>query len=94
MTRWYEHWAAKVGLRLAGVILLISTWPEEGLLHRLVLGTPGAEMSFVEFALAAFLFLSGSIGAALTVMGPRLWRPVTLSARWSSHGRDQKHARF
>jgi len=86
MTCWYEHGAAKIGVRLAGLILLISTWPEEGLLHRLVLGTPGTEMDTAEIALAALLFLSGSAGAALTIMGPRLWQPVKLSARWSSQG--------
>jgi len=86
MTRWYEHGAAKIGVRLAGLVLLISTWPEEGLLHRLVLGTPGTEMNAAEIALAALLFLSGCAGAALTIMGPRLWQPVKLSARWSSQG--------
>lgn len=84
MSDWHEHLVARIGLRLAGLILLISTWPEGGLLRRLVMENPAADMTMPEFALAALLFLSASAGAALTMMGARLWQPVELSARWTS----------
>lgn len=87
MTRWHDHWMAKIGLRIAGLMLLASAWPEEGLLHRLVMASPAADMSPAQYLLAALLFLSATAGAALTAMGPRLWKPVTLSARWSNYGR-------
>ncbi|WP_313801797.1 hypothetical protein [Sphingobium sp.] len=84
MTPWHDHITAKIGLRIAGLMLLGSAWPEEGLLHRLVMARPAAEMSVTQFLLAALLFLSATAGVALTAMGPRLWKPAKLSARWSS----------
>ncbi|WP_327754296.1 hypothetical protein VVT58_17610 (plasmid) [Sphingobium sp. SJ10-10] len=87
---WYEHLAAKIGLRIAGLILLISAWPEGGLLRKLVMENPTADMNATELLLAALLFLSASGGAALTAMGSRLWEPVKLSARWSGHDRNQR----
>ncbi|KKW90834.1 MULTISPECIES: hypothetical protein [Sphingobium] len=84
MAPWYERWTAQIGLRLAGLLLLASAWPEGGLLRRLVLQNPAAGVDVTEFLLAALLFVSASAGAALIVMGPLLWKPVQLSARWSS----------
>lgn len=86
MAPWYERTGAKIGLRIVGLMLLISAWPEGGLLHRIVLATPATDMSATEFLLAALLFLTASAGAALVVMGPRLWKPVKLSARWERRG--------
>ncbi|WP_242126523.1 hypothetical protein [Sphingobium sp. Sx8-8] len=87
MTGWYDHWIAKTGLRIAGLMLLASAWPEENILHRMVMEHPAAGMSVGQYLLGALLFLSATSGAALTAMGPRLWKPVPLSARWSSNGR-------
>ena len=56
MICWYDHLAAKIGLRIAGIFLLISAWPEGLLLRRLVLARP--EISACDFLLGLLLFLS------------------------------------
>lgn len=83
MTQWFETWGAKVGLRVVGIALLASAWSECGLLRRLVVEIPAADMTGREFLLGALMFLSASSGAALSVLGGGLWKPVKLSDRWT-----------
>lgn len=80
---WYEKLRARIGLRLAGLALLLTDWRGWGLLCRLVRAHPAAEATVGQCLLAALLFLGASVGAALLVMGADLWKPVTISARWS-----------
>ncbi|WP_375197916.1 hypothetical protein [Sphingobium sp.] len=84
MTRWYDHRGARILLRIAGLMLLASAWPEEGLLRRLVMANPAEGMTPTQYLLGALLFLSATGGAALTAMGAGLWKPVSLSERWSA----------
>lgn len=81
MTHWYQHWSAQLGLRVAGLALLVTCWPEGRVLDRLV-ADPIAAHGAGALLLAALLFVSASLGAALAIVGPGLWKPVRLSARW------------
>lgn len=73
--------AAHLGLRLAGVMLLILAWAVSVALSKLVDGQSGHPLTVVEFLLAALLFVSASLGTALALIGPGLWAPVILSDR-------------
>ena len=81
MTHWYEHWSAQFCVRVAGVVLLATAWMEGGALDRLVTD-PTAAQGAGALLLAAMLFVSASLGMALAIVGPGLWKPVRLSARW------------
>lgn len=83
MTQWYKKPGAQIGLRVAGLGLIISAWFECGVLRRLVMETPAADMTGAEFLLGALMFLSASMGTALAIVGGGLWKPVQLSARWT-----------
>lgn len=82
MTQWYEKLGAQIGLRVTGLGLLVSAWFECGLLRRLVTENPAADMTGAEFLLAALMFLSANTGAALSIVGGGLWKPVKVSDRW------------
>lgn len=79
---WYEKFGPRIGLRAAGLGLLISAWFECDWLRRLVMETPVADMTGAEFLLGALMFFSASAGAALAVVGGGLWKPVRVSDRW------------
>jgi hypothetical protein len=81
MTHWYQHWSAQLGLRAAGLALLATAWMEGRALDHLV-GDPIAAHGVGALLLAALLFVSASLGMALAIVGPGLWKPVRLSARW------------
>lgn len=83
MTRWYEKMGAQIGLRVAGIGLLVSAWFECGLLRRLIMEIPATDMTGAEFLLGALTFFSASTGAALAIVGSGLWKPVQLSDRWA-----------
>lgn len=83
MARWHERRTAKIGLRIAGLLLLASAWAEATLLNDLVRDHSAQDASVSEFLLAAVMFASASAGAALTILGSALWEPVPLSARWA-----------
>jgi len=83
MAQWYEKLGAKIGLRVAGLGLLVSAWLECDWLRRLVMENPAADMTGAEFLLGALMFLSASAGAMLLIMGGGLWRPVKVSDRWA-----------
>jgi hypothetical protein len=79
LTPWYRHWTAQVGLRVAGLALLLSGWPDIAALRN----DAALPTSCFDLALAALLFASVSAGAALTLFGPDLWKPARVSARWT-----------
>ncbi|WP_176590812.1 hypothetical protein [Sphingobium sp. EM0848] len=83
MTQWYEKLGAQIGLRVAGLGLLVSAGFECIWLRKIVMANPAADMTGGEFLLAALMFISASAGAALTILGGGLWKPVQLSARWT-----------
>lgn len=81
MTHWYQHWSAQIGVRVAGLALLATSWMEGHALDRLVTD-PVAAQGLGALLMAALLFASASLGMALAIVGPGLWKPVLLSARW------------
>lgn len=80
---WYEKLRARIGLRLAGLALLLPDWRGWGLLCHMIRAHPAAEATVGQCLFAALLFLGTSVGSVLFVMGGNLWKPVTISARWS-----------
>ena len=84
MTHWYRHWSAQLGLRATGLALLAACWMEGRALGRLVTD-PNAARGPGALLLAALLFVSASLGMALAIVGPGLWKPVRLSARWQGN---------
>lgn len=82
MTDWHDHLSAKILVRMAGVVLLPCTVGLAHLLARHVVTPPSHACTAVEFLIAALLFLCASGAAALLIVGPSLWAPVTLAARW------------
>jgi hypothetical protein len=81
MSHWYEQIWAHLILRLGGLTLLLTAWPECAALSRLVHARP--DMTIPEFLLGALFFMSASMGVALAIVGPGLWKPARLSARWT-----------
>ncbi len=82
MADWHDHVAAKILVRLAGVVLLTGAWALAHLLARHVGTPPPHSGTGTEFLIAANLFMCASAGAALLIVGPSLWAPVTLAPRW------------
>lgn len=92
MTHWYQHWNAQFGVRAAGLALLATSWMEGRALDRLVTD-PIAAQGTGALLLAALVFASASLGLALAIVGPGLWKPVRLSARWQgAEPPDSPHA--
>ncbi|MCE7796938.1 hypothetical protein LWE61_10250 [Sphingobium sufflavum] len=84
MTEWHEKLPAKIGVRLCGLALLTSAWSEGLWLRRLVLESGGADATAPQLLLAGVMFLSASVGMALTIVGTGLWEKVTISSRWAT----------
>lgn len=82
MKKWHETLAANLGLRVAGVALLLLGWSAALRLHQMALVTPAREANSVMMLLAAIVFLCGSAGSALIFVGPGLWETVEVSERW------------
>ena len=76
--------AAQIGLRLVGLALIASLAVQGAMLRELVhhsaAVTPGQLLS------AAACFCSASLGSALLLLGPGLWKPVTIARRWQEDG--------
>ncbi|CCW16647.1 hypothetical protein EBBID32_9850 [Sphingobium indicum BiD32] len=81
MSHWHPHPAARIGLRLLGLGLIASLGPQGRLLHLLVDRSAGVTLA--QFAVAATAFLSASLGMALLLLGPDLWKPVRVAPRWT-----------
>jgi hypothetical protein len=83
MAHWYQHWSARPGLRVAGLVLVATSWMEgRALMH--IVADPVAAHGPGALLLAALMFASASMGIALAVVGPGLWKPVRLSDRWQA----------
>lgn len=83
MTYWYRGWRAQIGLRVAGLALIALAGASAGLLRHLVIDHPRAAVTLAQMLLAAIATMAGSLGAALAVVGPGLWKPVFVSERWT-----------
>ena len=86
MKPWHPSWIWRIALRLVGLGLIATLWPEGRWLRALVHAHPA--ITGGQMMLAALSFLCASGGAALLLMGPDLWRPVRLSARWTAQARS------
>ena len=82
MQDWRPRWTLKIGLRLLGLALLATLWPEGRALAALAHGHPAVTIG--QLSLAALAFLCASGGMALLLMGPDLWKPVRLADRWTA----------
>lgn len=82
MKKWHDGFAANIGLRAGGVALLGLGGATAVRLHHIALGVPAREPTAFMMALAAILFLCGSAGSALLLVGPGLWETVEVSERW------------
>ncbi len=82
---WYDGRYASLLLRLAGVGLLVFAWfAGYALFHRTALGS--IDRDAIAFLLAALIFLLGSAGAALALLGRHLFDRVELARQWSRTG--------
>ena len=72
MHNWRPRWTLKIGLRLLGLALLATLWPEGRALAALAHGHPAVTIG--QLSLAALAFLCASGGMALLLMGPDLWK--------------------
>lgn len=86
MNHWHSSWIARIGLRVVGLGLIAALWPEGRVLRALIHAQPA--ITGAQLLLAALSFLCASGGAALLLMGPGLWKPVRLSARWTAQARS------
>jgi hypothetical protein len=82
MTGWHESLAANLGLRAGGMALLGGGWSAAIRLHHIALITPVRDMTGFAMLLAAIVFVCGSAGSALLVVGPGLWERGEVSERW------------
>jgi hypothetical protein len=81
MAHWHPRPAAHVGLRLLGLGLITSLGPQARWLHQLI--DRSANVTLAQLLLAAACFLTASLGMALLLLGPDLWKPVRLAPRWT-----------
>jgi hypothetical protein len=84
MIQWHEQLVARVGLRIAGITLLVSTWFEGASLHDMIATNSNVDASAAQILLAGLMFASASTGLLLTLVGAGLWKPVGVSDRWAT----------
>lgn len=87
MSDWRPRPAAQIGLRLLGLALIASLRPQSAWLHLLV--RQSGAVTPVQLLLAASCFVSATAGAALLLLGPDLWKPVRVAARWQRQADDR-----
>jgi hypothetical protein len=80
MAEWQPRLAVQIGLRLAGLGLLAGLRPESRWLHAAVMRS--AAVTPTQALLAMLCFLTASVGMALLLLGPDLWKPVAVAPRW------------
>ena len=82
MKKWHETRAANLGLRAGGLALLVLGASLAVRLHDWALAPQVREAASLTMLLSAAVFLCGSAGSALLVVGPGLWESVEVSERW------------
>lgn len=83
MANWRGRRDVDLALRLAGLLLGGLAFHLAALLARHMHGHSAAAVGTLDLLLAALLFLSGSIGAALFFVGRHLLDEVRVSQRWA-----------
>ena len=78
MRTWHQSWKASIGLRAVGVALCGLAWAAIARLASYPPTAPG----LIPYLLAGLGVISASAGGALAFLGPRLFTPVRVSARW------------
>lgn len=91
MSDWHPRPAAQIGLRLLGLGLIVCLEPLGRSLRPLV--QPSGDVTPAQCLLAATCFISASLGAMLVMLGPDLWKPVSIAGRWQVHGTDEPKKR-
>ncbi|WP_202408400.1 hypothetical protein [Novosphingobium silvae] len=81
MVNWHEKIAARIGLRLAGAVVLWTAWLSLTRLHALVHSHSPREPSSRELVLCSVVMLLLVLGNALLVFGSGLWKEVELPIR-------------
>lgn len=84
MRRWHETVWARIGLRLAGLLMLGSAWAIARAIYGQVHAGPSAAASLGELAECAVLVIMLIVGNALLMMGAGLWKQVEIPSRWSA----------
>jgi len=74
------------GLRVAGILLLVSVYADGQRLRALVRSHPDHVVSIGEILLAVVAFVSASAGSALATFGQHLFDHVEISAQWVRRG--------
>lgn len=90
MTHWHHRLVARIGLRLAGLALIVGLWPQGAALRALV--RQSAAITPAQILLAAACVVSASAGAMLFIWGADLWKPVRVAPRWHGHAMEKKDA--
>jgi hypothetical protein len=83
MPDWNPRPTARIGLRLIGIASIASLEPQCQLLRALVRQT--SDIMPEQCLLAATCFISASLGMMLLMLGPDLWKPVTVTSQWHGH---------
>ncbi len=76
--------ADRVLSHLFGIALLTAAWFGLRLMMAVTIGRGGHDPAIV-YLLAALTFLSASVGAAFSIMGPRLFDTVVVADKWLAH---------
>lgn len=93
MAKWRGRRDVDLALRLAGLLLGGIAVHLSALLARHMHGHAVASVDALDLLIAALLFLSGSVGAALFFVGRHLLDEVRVSRRWARSGRNRPAAR-
>lgn len=84
MVRWHETLAAQIGLRAGGLAILSLAWMVGHALYDRVHAHPPSPASAAELGLCAIFVVLLVIGNALMVVGPGLWKQVSVPGCWSA----------
>jgi hypothetical protein len=78
---WHERTIAKIGLRAAGLVILMIAYWAGATLYRRFAGS--LVHPPVEYLLALVVTVCTCVGTAMTVMGHHLFDQVEVSGRWA-----------
>lgn len=78
MRTWHQSWKASIGFRAVGVALCGLA----GAAIARLASYPPTAPGLIPYLLAGLGVISASTGGALSFLGPRLFTPVRVSARW------------
>ena len=82
MKKWHETLGANLGLRSGGIALLALGWSVAVRLHQMAIAASARDATSSMMLLAAIVFICGSAGSALLIVGPGLWETVEVAERW------------